>query len=131
MDTLTTLKSSVITKDADEVEDALVGVMQEERTEKEYVHLLIALLEADWHFRHEDVARELQRLRDPLAISSLRRVAERKFDYLEYNDSQALARKCTWALSDIGTNEARVALEEIASLPDQVVSGYAKKCLDR
>ena len=130
MDPVARLEEAVKHRNAYEVEDALCEDYDSSRSE-EYVAVLIELLGHEWHIKHEDIALELQRLRDPEAIGILRITAERKFGYLDFDDSKALARKCTWALADIGTEDARIALKEIAQLPDEEVAGYAQKRLER
>ncbi len=71
-----------------------------------YAEFLILLAEAPWHTRHEDVVRALQSLRSPTAVGALERTAHAVHAYLAYDDGLALARKCTWALADIGTPDA-------------------------
>lgn len=129
MNTLHQLRAAIDKKDSDAVEDALMLCYDNEGG-ADYIGLLVQLLQADWHMRHEDVALELQRLRSPLAVPALRATATRRFAYLEYDSSHALARKCTWALADIGTKEAQEKLIEIASCDDPEVAGYAQKRLD-
>ena len=129
MNAIHQLQAAIDKKDGNAVEDALLLCYDKEGG-ADYVGLLVNLLLADWHMRHEDVALELQRLRSPLAVSALRVTATRKFQYLEYNDSHALARKCTWALADIGTMEAKSKLIEIAACEDPEVAGYAHKRLE-
>lgn len=92
--------------------------------------ILIRLAEAPWHQRHEDVVFALQGLRSPEAVNALERTAFSKHEYLAYDNSHALARKCTWALADIGTPEAHQALTRIASCSDETIAGYARKRLD-
>jgi len=122
------LENALAKQDADGVEN----VLSEEITrEDDCVPVLAKLLTCDWHESHEDITLTLQQLKDPRAVETLQQVAGMKFDYLRYNDSQALARKCTWALADIGTPEAKTALQSIAQWPDSVVAGYARKRLDR
>lgn len=121
------LREAIRRQDPDLVEDVLsslelsAGVLPE----------LILLLTASWHYRHEDVAGALQRLKDPAAVAALYEAAHMKHEYLSYNDSHALARKCTWALADIGTPEAKARLEALAGEPDTTVAGYAQRRLDR
>jgi hypothetical protein len=91
---------------------------------------LIQLAEAPWHQRHEDVVHALQQLRSPEAVSTLERVTFSNHAYLAYDNNHALARKCTWALADIGTQEAQQALKRIAGCTDPTIAGYAKKRLD-
>jgi hypothetical protein len=95
------------------------------------VPTLIDLLRSTRHKRHEDVARWLQELRDPRAIEALYATALSKHEYLEYDDSHALARKCTWALADIGTVEAQERLRVLARSEDPEIAGYAQRRLDR
>jgi hypothetical protein len=82
---------------------------------RELARLLADALLMPWHARHEDLALALQTLRDPLTVDAIFEAALSKHDYLAYDDSLALARKCTWALADIGTAEARKRLEQLAS----------------
>lgn len=94
------------------------------------VPILIDLLRSTAHQRHEEVARWLQDLRDPRSIDALYVTASTRYVYLEHDDSHALARKCTWALADIGTVEAREKLRLLAANADSEIAGYAQKRLD-
>ncbi|TAK19468.1 MAG: hypothetical protein EPO40_33150 [Myxococcaceae bacterium] len=94
------------------------------------VPTLCEILITPWHTRHEDVAGHLQRLRDPRSIDALSRAAVVKHAYLDYDDSHALARKCTWALADIGTREARSRLEALSCNSDAELAAYAQKRLN-
>lgn len=92
---------------------------------------LILIVEAPWHQCHEDVVRALQILRSPGAVGALERTVSSNHEYLGYNNNHALARKCTWALADIGTPDAYLALTRIANdAPDPTVAGFAKKRLE-
>jgi hypothetical protein len=90
---------------------------------------LIILVEAPWHSRHEDIARALQQLRSPVAVDALERTAHAVHEYLAYDDSFALARKCAWALADIGTPEAKRALRRLAACDNSIIASYAQKRL--
>jgi hypothetical protein len=116
--------------DADSVESALM-IANGRTGDIDLVPTLIALLRATGHKRHEDLARWLQSLRDPRAVDALYESALMKHEYLEYDNSHALARKCTWALADIGTPEAKQKLRLLAKCEDQEIAGYAQKRLDR
>jgi hypothetical protein len=96
----------------------------------EHVPLLCDLLPGDWHFSHEDIVSTLQRLRDPRAVESLFSTVSISHSYLDYDEGFGLARKCTWALADIGTAEAKSRLEKIASSENPLIAGYAQKRLD-
>lgn len=83
-----------------------------------------------WHTRHEDIARALQELKDSRAVSALESAALVDYPYLAFDENFALARKCTWALADIGTIEAKQALARLASNARLEVSSFAQKRLD-
>jgi len=42
-----------------------------------------------------------------------------------------LARKCTWALADIGTPSARSLLETLATNDNEIIAHYAQKRLEQ
>jgi hypothetical protein len=62
---------------------------------EDVIPYLIQLPESTWHFDHEDITLVLQRIGDPRATEVLLKTATRKFEYLEYDDSKSLSRKCT------------------------------------
>jgi hypothetical protein len=92
--------------------------------------LLVQALPMTWHTRHEDVVHALQRLREPTAVEALYREATAVHGYLEYDEEFGLARKCTWALADIGTEEARSRLEELSRNANATIAAFAQKRLD-
>ena len=86
------------------------------------------LFDQDWHQLHEDLALSFQRKKSPLPIDLLYKNAYREeLDIFEY---KPLARKCTWALADIGTPEAKAYLNKMANGSDPVVAAMAQKRLD-
>jgi len=76
--------------------------------------ILSQLLLEPWHVKHEDIARALQRLRDPVSVQALYRAALADFDYLSFDENYSLGVKCAWALGKIGTPEALAKLKELA-----------------
>ena len=92
--------------------------------------LLADVLIEDWHFRHEDVALAIQDLKCACAVEALERRASSNPNYLEWDENYALARKCTWALADIGTDDARQALKRLSKSEIFIVRGFAQKRLD-
>lgn len=82
-----------------------------------------------WHEYHEDLTTELQRLRDPGTASALFTAATATYAYRHWDDGQAISRRCTWALADIGTTEAKRLLTQLAANPDEVLAGFAAKRL--
>jgi hypothetical protein len=91
---------------------------------------LTNLAEASWHTRHEDIVQSIQRLRCPEAVPALERTAHALYEYLNYDEFFGLARKCTWALADIGTREAYAALERLAKSSNSQIARHAKKRLE-
>ena len=96
---------------------------------KEYVPILIQLFAEDWHFKHEDIALIFEDLKDSRSIEILYQTALKEFEYLKYNESQALARKCTWALARIGTPETLEKLRLLATCDKPAVCAFARKRL--
>jgi len=134
MNTASEIKADLIAaieaRDAAAFEEALNHAFRDDSHAGLSSVLTKALL-LPWHTRHEDLAHALQELKDPASVNALANAAMTKHPYLEYDNSHALARKCTWALADIGTHEARARLEELARSADDVVASYAQRRLER
>ena len=130
IDALRDLERATQFQDAAMVEDALAHAFNAGLHVK-MSSLLITLAEARWHTRHDDVVSALQRLRSPEAVDALERVALTAHTYLDYDEFSGLARKCTWALADIGTPAAYQALERLARSPNPSIAGYATKRIAR
>lgn len=127
---LEALRRSVAAQDADAFEVALGQTMTRGLCPAVF-DLLVEALAMHWHTRHEDVALALQDLRDPRAVSVLYAAALTIHEYLAFDDGFSLARKCTWALADIGTREARSRLVDLAGADNPSIAGYAQRRLDR
>ena len=124
------LHSAIEAKDGERVELALGECFSSGFT-REHVPALVVLLGQTWHSRHEDVVLALQGLKDPRAVDALYEEAHASYEYLDYDDTYGLARKCTWALADIGTPEAKAKLELLAREVNEMVAEYARKRLAR
>lgn len=123
------LVKAVEQRDPDEFEDAFSACLTTGKSDG-LCKLLSKVLLEDWHFRHEDVASEIQQLKCECAVQALEQRASSNPEYLEWDENHALARKCTWALADIGTTEARDALARLAKSDIPVIRGFAQKRLD-
>jgi hypothetical protein len=77
---------------------------------------LCRLVDADWHFRHQDVVSVLQDMgmKDRDTIDALFRVTQTKWPYLDYDESRALATKAIWALGNIANDAADAELRFLA-----------------
>ncbi|WP_345858491.1 hypothetical protein [Shewanella algae] len=120
------LEKALNSENSDDVEEALYA---DPVDDPKYIEVLIALLPLEWHKSHEDIARYLQLLKPVNAVPVLLNVAQKKFAYLEYDNSLALARKCVWAIADIGTEQSKEALKSLSVCGDTDVEGYAIKRL--
>ncbi len=126
---LSLLEDAAGSENPDDIECALI-VLSAAGIFADAALLLIALLELPWHRKHEDVAHALQILKDPRAIDALYQGALSKHDYLAYDESHGLARKCTWALADIGTPEAFEKLQLLAKCGNPMIEGHAQQRID-
>jgi hypothetical protein len=129
IDTFGFLQKAVEQKDPDKFEEALSACFPMRHCEG-LCELLADVLVADWHFRHEDVAHAIQDLKCASAVKALERRASSNPNYLEWDENHALARKCTWALADIGTDDAEQALQRLSKSDILVVRGFAQKRID-
>ncbi|MEO9821204.1 MAG: hypothetical protein ABJ370_04750 [Paracoccaceae bacterium] len=123
------LVKAVEQSDPDEFEEALSACSATGKPDG-LCELLSEVLLENWHFRHEDVAFQIQQLKCECAVQALVQRASSNPEYLGWDDNHALARKCTWALADIGTTEARHALERLAKSKTGIIRGFAQKRLD-
>ena len=122
------LQLALKARNSDAVE---VALYEEPQNDSRYIELLIELLPMDWHQSHENIARYLQILKPTCAVPVLMEVATKKFSYLKHDNSLALARKCVWALADIGTQEARNSLQVLSQCGDTEIEGFATKRLNK
>lgn len=72
-----------------------------------------------------------QKLKSPITIESLYKVAITQFDYLDYDESYALGVKCVWALGAINELESRKRLEALALVDNEIIRGCAIEQLDK
>ena len=122
------LDETLASRQADDVESLLGIADQFGALTHEGVPVLCRLMLADFHQRHEDIARYLQSLRDPGSVEALFEACFIQLPYF-WDDGDALARKCTWALHDVGTPEAFERLRALTDHPRPSVIGYARKRL--
>jgi len=122
------LDETLASRKADDVESLLSIADQFRALTHESVPVLCRLLLADFHQRHEDIAGYLQSLRDPRSVGALYDACFLDLPYF-WDGGDALARKCTWALHDIGTPDAFERLRALTEHPRPGVIDYARKRL--
>ncbi len=93
--------------------------------------ILCELILEDWHYSHEDIATILSKIKDPDSVECLYRASGLHLDYLDYDETFQLARKCIKGLAAIGTPEANARLFMLTTGTPEPVSQYAKKELKR
>lgn len=113
-------------KDVDELCSALDALKSNEAR----APLLIRLLELSGHERHEDIVFELGLLGEPTAVPAILRASLQPFPYIdEWGNLHEFQRKCAYALARIGTNESRIALEQLAGHSEPRLREYGEEGL--
>ena len=125
---LARLQSACAAEDAVGLEHALNDAYRTGLSE-DFAPILTKLCRANWHTRHEDVVSALQEIGGTSAIEPLEEAAIVDHPYLAYDEHFALARKATWALADIGGDEAKAALMRIAASTKATKAAFANKRL--
>ncbi|MFY0602135.1 MAG: hypothetical protein JXR03_20840 [Cyclobacteriaceae bacterium] len=126
------LKNALILEDADFVEyGLLLGFNFSFPEKQDFINVLSSLLLQEWHYKHEDIARILQKLKSPESVDSLYQAVNTDYEYLEYNNCEALIVKCAYALGDINTEEAREKLRLMSESDNEIIQEAGKKQLER
>ena len=117
-------------KDYSELEYSLLLGFKFETFSNDYGNVLNKLIQEDWHFKHEDLALILQDLKLPESVDPLYVAALKRLDYLNYDDSFAVARKCIHALGDIGTEAALEKLKQLSNTNIAIIKEKVEKQLN-
>ena len=108
------LEEAIASRDAAEVEFTL-AVVPALGHFPTHSTLFVALFRQQWHQRHEDMTRDLERFgAEKQIIEAFGWSAQVRLDYLDYNNSEALARKAIYALGRMNTPESQTKLRSIA-----------------
>ena len=97
--------------------------------EVDQIYYYTKLLEYTWHGCHDSIVHQFQSLANPKTIEILYQTALNV--EIEEFDHKPIARKCTHALSSIGTDSAKQKLIELSKCGNAVIEGYAIKRLDK
>lgn len=99
--------------------------------DESFASLLAELLLADHHTSHEDVAKLLQDLRVPDTVDALAKRCENSPPWAtDLDGGAAVFRKCVWAIHDIGTADAKEALQTLTESTHGSVREYAERRLE-
>lgn len=124
------LTEAIGSKSADDVEYALMVGYTFGFTDA-HLKPLLDLASAPWHFKHEDVVTALGQLKSPKAVEGLHAATKWIPEYLDFDESRALAVKAIWALGRIKGPEAEAALSALIKDPDPILAESATVQIER
>ena len=119
-------------KDHEAIDDLIYLVFCFEAESEKLLDIFNNLIVADWHYKHEDIARLLTKYHSESSILYLKNAATMELEYLSYDGDTtfALAKKCIKALGVIGSEDSRTTLIEISKHPNKFIADMAKKQLN-
>ena len=79
-----------------------------------YLKILNELIISDWHYKHEDIVRLLEMIDSYESLDYLYKAIYLKLDYLSWDDNYSFKKKCIYAISKIGKQNALNYLEKIS-----------------
>jgi hypothetical protein len=124
------LTEAIQSKAAEDVECALMVGYTFGFTD-DHLERLLELVSAPWHFKHEDIVTALGQLKSPKAVEGLHSATKWIPEYLDFDESRALAVKAIWALGRIKGPEADAALSELVNDPDPILAESATEQMER
>ncbi|KAF2507955.1 hypothetical protein EYY60_18585 [Flavobacterium zhairuonense] len=102
-----------------------------ELKDKKLTKLLCELAVENWHFKHEDIVLTLKETADPNIVDFLYNAIFLNLEYLEYDETYQLARKCIKAIASINNFNSLSKLQNLSNNENKIISRYARKELDR
>ena len=126
---LQNFKVAIKNEDADVVDCLVYFVYYFELESEELLKIFNTLLLEKWHYKHEDVVRQLAKYKSESSIEYLKKATIMEYSYLMYegNESFALAKKCIKVLGKINNNASKVALIELSNISNSYIADMAKK----
>jgi hypothetical protein len=97
----------------------------------DHLDSLVRLCFAEWHVKHEDVVSALGQLRMPESVDALYHMTQWIPDYLDYDESRALATKAIWALGGTPGPQAEQALVRLLDSNSEILREGAEVQLQR
>lgn len=108
-------------KNAGDVDFLLYLILAFNLITQDYIDLLCKLMDAPWHYMHEDIAAIFQSFEFPEGSECLYRAALSHYEYLTYDEALALAVKCIWALGAIDTIDSKKKLELLTQSDNEII----------
>lgn len=130
---LQNFKVAIKNEDADVLDCLVYLVYYFELESDDLLIIFNNLLLKKWHYKHEDIVRQLARYNSKSSVEFLKKTAVEKFDYLEYEEDEsfALSKKCIKVLSNINSSSSKKALIELSNVSNTYIADMAKKELMR
>lgn len=125
------LKAIIEEKNAEELDYLMYVCFEFDIFSDNIIDMLCDIFEAEWHYKHEDIALLFEEVKPTKAIDSLYRVAISNYSYLDFDESYALAVKCIWALGKIGNEEAIEKLKLLSMSSNEIIKKNALEQLER
>jgi hypothetical protein len=108
--------------------DYLIYAVFKNGVNESYLEIFHKLLDVrdEWQYKHEDVATLLEKIKSPLSVPFLYRLA----DEIETSDIHSIPLKAMWALRAIGNLEAEESLSKLCQSSDTRKAKIAKQQLE-
>ncbi len=121
------LNESLINKNGVAI-DNLIYAAYKNGVNESYIEVLCKLTEVrdEWLYKHEDIATLLEKIKSPVSIPYLYRLA----DNFETSDIHSIPLKAMWALRAIGNLEAEESLSKLCQSSDERKAKIAKQQLE-
>ncbi|TDB64661.1 hypothetical protein [Arundinibacter roseus] len=126
-------KKALAEQSADTIFEAMfiVHYFKDEPTDDTFLDILVACMAGRWHQQHEDLVHYYKGCFREKDIPVLMELVHFQPEYLEWDESRQLARKCIYAIEKINAEAASLAIKELVASEDETVRYYAQKVLDR
>ncbi|MDF2699363.1 MAG: hypothetical protein K0Q49_919 [Haloplasmataceae bacterium] len=95
------------------------------------IDILCKLLKYTWHERHEDIVLILQQLKSPKTVDCLYETAITTYPMFKWDENNALARKCLFALGDINTPDSIKKIYSLSESKNEILRRHALEQINR
>jgi hypothetical protein len=106
----------------------ILGLLDRHGSDPRALTLGAALLDAHWHDGHEALGERMQWLRAPELVDAFYRASLKTYTY-HYDGGNAIRRRFTWALADVGNQAAFDALIRLCGSCNRQTAVFAFKRL--